>query len=327
MSLLIAAVLLAVLGIWGGVDFGEMWASWRRLPAGSYALALGIHVGIYMLRALRFRILIPVGERPSFGVVAAVSAAHNLAAYVLPAKTGEASLILYLKRVGGVGGAVGLASLLVSRVLDLAFLSGLSGVACLLLAGRSGMSEWLPLAGGGLLLVSLALLVAATRAEVVLKGMTRVVSWLGIARTKLGRALLDNVDRAGEAMRSAGRGTGFLAALCLSLPLWVGVFLFYAVLARGLGLFEELDLLSATFGSSLAVAFNLLPVNGFAAFGTQEAGWVLGFTLLGASRDAAFASGVGAHLVQLFNVVLFGVVGHVVMGVLGGRGERRAEVG
>ena len=31
----------------------------------------------------------------------AISGAHNLAAYVLPAKTGEAALVVYLKRPGG----------------------------------------------------------------------------------------------------------------------------------------------------------------------------------------------------------------------------------
>ena len=70
------------------------------------------------------------------------------------------------------------------------------------------------------------------------------------------------------------------------------------------------------FGSSLAVFTNLLPINAFAGFGTQETGWVLGFGLLGAPREAALASGLGVHFVQLIDVCLFGILGHLALGLL-----------
>jgi hypothetical protein len=92
------------------------------------------------------------------------------------------------------------------------------------------------------------------------------------------------------------------------------VFLFYAVLARGLGL--DVSLGAAVFGSGLAIAANLLPINGLAGFGTQEAGWVVGFVILGVPRELALSTGLGAHLVQLANVILFGLMAHVALGVL-----------
>ena len=73
--------------------------------------------------------------------------------------------------------------------------------------------------------------------------------------------------------------------------------------------------IEATFGSGLAVLTNMLPINGIAGFGTQEAGWVAGFAWLGVGRELALATGLGAHLVQLANACLFGLLGHLAMGL------------
>jgi uncharacterized membrane protein YbhN (UPF0104 family) len=143
---------------------------------------------------------------------------------------------------------------------------------------------------------------------------TRTLRWLRLDRTKLGERVLSRAESVGEALAHAGAGGRLGAATLLTIPLWGGVFLFYAVLVRGLGL--DATLMEATFGSALAVLSNVLPVNGFAGFGTQEAGWVLGFAALGVERDLALATGLGAHVVQLVNASLFGLLGHVAMGAL-----------
>jgi hypothetical protein len=91
------------------------------------------------------------------------------------------------------------------------------------------------------------------------------------------------------------------------------------LLARGFGLPENIGLPEAAFGSSLAIMTNVLPINALAGLGTQETGWVLGFGLLGVEADAAFATGVGVHLVQLANVVLLGTLGHLGMALIPSR--------
>ena len=122
----------------------------------------------------------------------------------------------------------------------------------------------------------------------------------------------------------AVRPTGLVAAAALSLPIWGLVFLFYAVLARGFGL-GELAFAEAVFGAGLAVLANLLPVNGFAGFGPQDMGWVVGFASLGVPRELATTSALAVHLVYLFNIALFGLVGHLVLGLLGTPGARSLE--
>lgn len=316
LSLLLAALLLALLAWWGGVGPVELVDSLRALPPRTFLLALALHTAIYLLRALRFRILLPAASRPSFGHVLAVSSAHNLAAYVLPAKTGEASFVVYLKALCGVRGAESLASLLLSRLLDLATLAGGVGAAALALALLEGGASraWALPVGGALLAAALALGLLCLRSELVPAGARALARILRLDRAGLGARLAAATEQVAAALREAGRGGRLFAGALVSLPLWLGVFLFYAVLARGLGI--DVDLAHATFGSGLAIAANLLPVNGLAGFGTQEAGWVVGFGLLGVPRDLALASGLGAHLVQLANVILFGLLAHLALGLL-----------
>ncbi len=315
-SLALAVLLVAFLLWWGETRPSEILAAVAKLTPASFLLALAVQAAIYVLRALRFQALIAPARRPSFARILPISAAHSLAAYVLPAKTGEASFVVYMRATCGLPGAEGLAVLLVSRILDLATVAGSLSIACLVLSG-SGVFPglpWLLKLGLALALVTLVFLWLSARGHRLVALATRTAAALGGARTKLGARLIALASRVEEAMREVG-GRRLVHGALLSLPVWLCVYLFYAILARGLGL-ADLDFAEAVFGSSLAVLANLLPVNGFAGFGTQDLGWVVGFTSLGASREAATESGLAFHFVYLANIVAFGLLGHLCMGLL-----------
>jgi uncharacterized membrane protein YbhN (UPF0104 family) len=87
----------------------------------------------------------------------------------------------------------------------------------------------------------------------------------------------------------------------------------------------DLGLAEYAFGSSLAVLTNLLPINSFAGFGTQEGGWVVGFGLLGVQRDLALSTGLGVHLAQLASTLALGILGHLALGWLPRSRARAAQ--
>lgn len=317
-SLLIAGALLVFLFRWGDVSLGELVECWRTLPLVVYFQALGVHFGIYLLRAARFRVLLPPKRRPSLFVLLAVSSSHNLASYVLPAKTGEGTLVLYLRNLCAVPAGEGLASLVVSRLLDLATLTALLAVASLMLAADGTLpGSWGWPLGACLALGAATLFVLASRSEGLIKILTLLARLLRFDGTRLGAKLSASAERVGSALREAGGQGRLAAAAALSLPLWLGVFAFYIVLARGFGLGVDVGAVKATFASSWAVLANLLPINGFAGAGTQEFGWVVGFSTVGVDEALALSSGLGVHIVQLANVVLFGLFGHVAMAIIG----------
>ncbi len=314
LSLTLAAGLIALLLHWSGTAPGEILAALRELDLSVYWTALGVQLLIYPLRALRLRILLPREHSVSTARLLPISAAHILAANVLPAKLGEASLVLYLRRVGSVPAANGLAVLLVSRVLDFATLTGTLGVACLVLGLGGVLPEepWLTTLGLGLGLIALLLTWLASRGDRIVSSATGTLSLLHLDRTSLGTRLMSLAQRLREALAAVDRRQLTLAGT-LTLPIWFLVFTFYATLARGLGI-TDLSFLETIFGSGLAILANLAPVNGFAGFGVQDMGWAAGFTALGVTGAVATSTGLAAHLVYLFNISVLGAVGHVLMG-------------
>lgn len=320
LSIAVAAALLALLFHWGEVSLDSLKGTWRKLPVLVYLEALAVHVTIYALRTARFRVLLPPASRSTFGRVLGVSAAHNLAAYVLPAKTGEATLVLYLKKVCGVPGSEGLASLVVSRLLDLATLFGFLGLGCLYLRTTGRLEhDWVGPLGGALVLGSAALFVLSARSDWLVPCLVMPVRLLHLGSTRLGAKLVGGATEVSSALRHAGGEGRLVRGALVSIPLWLGVFLFFLILAGGFGLQGEgIGPIESLFGASWAMLANLLPINGFAGAGTQELGWAAGFVQLGVERDVALSTGVGVHLVQLVNVVGMGVLGHLAMAVLGG---------
>jgi len=299
---------------WSGLAVGEVTATLGRLSPKTYALALALHAGIYALRARRFQRLLPAGERPPLGEVVTASAAHNLAAQVLPAKTGEVTLVVYLRGHAGVGAAAAAASLLVSRLLDVLMLAAAGGLAAALVAREAG-ARVVPFAA---LLLAAALVGAFcfARATALTRRLAERCRGRGPRAERIGAA----VERLGGALEVAGARSSLVPAAALSVPLWALVFAFWVVLAGDLGLPAGVDALDSTFAAALASLASLLPLSAFGGIGPMEAGWQLGYGLVGVDLETALAVGLSVHLVQLFNVALFGGLAHLRMAVRPGAG-------
>jgi uncharacterized membrane protein YbhN (UPF0104 family) len=76
---------------------------------------------------------------------------------------------------------------------------------------------------------------------------------------------------------------------------------------------QPVSISQTVLGATAAVVSGFLPIGGIGSFGTQEAGWALGFVLVGLERSQAVASGFGVSLVTLSYCILLGLVGAVVL--------------
>jgi len=312
-----AGLLLVTLFVLGGVDPADVLRTLTRLSPGVYGLALALHVATTALRAVRFQLLIPRSARPSFRHALPVAAAHNMASYVLPLKTGEAALIVYLRLQCGTPAGIALASLLVSRFLDGAALCTGLAVACASLLGEGAAPEWMESTVLVLSILAGSFLLLSLRGDLLLRGLAALLRVLGVQRTRLGQGLLERTHGLALALRSAGDAGRLALAVLATAPMWFTVFGFYALLAGEFGIPAGVGFLERALAASLSTLFNLLPVNAAAGAGTQELGWVTGFhVILGVDEKLALTSGLGVHLVQLFNIVLMGLAAHLVMGML-----------
>jgi hypothetical protein len=196
--------------------------------------------------------------------------------------------------------------------------SGLA-VACLAMTRSGAHPAFGALRPLSVVLVGLTLLflLLSIRGDLLLRAIEALLRWLRLHRLRFGAGMLERLNTLARALRSAAGPRRLGAAALLTVPMWFTIFGFYAVLGRAMGLPAELTFLERAFGASLATLFNLLPLNAAAGVGTQELGWVTGFQeFLGVDYEVALSTGIGVHLVQLFNILALGLVAHLAMGVM-----------
>lgn len=308
----LAVTILAIGILLQLVDFREVMLVLRQSNPWFIILALVLYASSYILRALRVQRLYPQEHLPLNGLWQ-VMALHNLMNYLMPLRTGDLSLIYFLKRRFGVAIGTGTGIWIVTRALDL-----LVSLLYLTIAlgiyqyrgGREGSGFVLAIAVvlGSLTLLGLLLLPWVWGLG--LRLLNFVQARLPFLRRPIVTSLFTKLEEAGVVIRAPQHRRQLVELTLISVALWATLFGFYAAVLQASGI-AMLSLPEIVIGSSGAVIANFLPINSFASIGTLEAGWVAGFSLIGMSPSVALLSGIAAHIWIIVFAVGLAVAGIV----------------
>ena len=106
----------------------------------------------------------------------------------------------------------------------------------------------------------------------------------------------------------------WLATLA-SLACWALTYSVFLVLMRAFGL--PVNVSQIVLGATGGVISGFLPIGGIGSFGTLEAGWTLGFVLVGLTRSQAVTSGFGVSLVTFAYTGIMAAIAWPVLNILG----------
>ncbi len=278
---------------------------------------LGIWLLIYFGRALRFVLLAP---RTPYGTMFCIAAVHNFLLRLLPFRTGELSYAFLVRRAGSAGLGESLLGLLLIRILDSTCVVILFAVALAFHHGTylGSRTTGLAAAAGAALLGLLFSLL-----------LTRLLRLA--ARLTHGAARLVSVDARPRVQRVLGKLDGAVAdfarvkssviawSMLVSVILWLLTFAAFHAIMRSFSM--PVTVAQTVLGSTAAVVTGFLPIGGIGSFGTLEAGWALGFVLVGLERQSALASGFGVSISTFIYGVLLGLVGWIGLSRSRGRAE------
>jgi uncharacterized membrane protein YbhN (UPF0104 family) len=267
-------VALAVL-IQVSVGWRALLAPWREIPAGNLLAASVLVVGSYALRSVRIHQYFQPATRGGFLRVFRVMLLHNLFNNVLPARSGEASFPILMKRTFGVPLTHSLPALVYLRFLDLHFVLVLG--AGTLLASRG--------AGGMLVLAALA-----TLPWLVFLGQSRLGRRLAEPRGRLGRTLAAGLSGLPGSPRLFWVIWGWTALN------WTAKLLVFAWVLQA---FLPMPFATALVGSVTGELSSILPIHGLAGAGTYEGGILVGLVPLGIGTESALGAAVNLHLFVL----------------------------
>jgi len=275
---------LAVAAYFAGIEYFLGWkavfSGWSMIPPSTLAVAVLLLVVSYLLRTWRIWGYFGLTTPAEFFSALSVTLQHNLLNHMLPARSGEISFPILLKRRFQFDLVHSSAALFWLRLLDLHFVAGL---ALLLVMARIGQ----PFAGA--VLAAIWLLLPLFVAPSLLARISRRhedIAERGRWSRLLGRFL--------RGLPDSGRNT--LHSLALTWLNWVVKLGLVAWLFRSFS--------GATFEASLAGMLggevtSVLPFHAPGGIGTYEAGVVLATAPYQVPLDVAAASSVNVHLFLL----------------------------
>lgn len=309
------------------VTIGLLGLLWRQLPAGAlserardvapgWVLAgLAGYAAVNLLRAARFRLLLPSHAVPAAAMVPLVLAVSMLG-NVLPARSNEVSFVVLARTHAAVPVAEGTAAITVARLVDLvAIAAWFVPLAAVAWPGLPHRTDW-PVAGtptaawlGGAALVvfagALSVLALAAFGRALAGVLGAAARRAGVDRWPPVTRALAFADRTAVALSSVRHPRVVIGALGLSLASWLVTFAWLYAFARAFGpaLPFERFIVGATF-ASLSKA---IPTPTLGGHGVSEAGWTLGMTLAGWPAPQAIATGLGVSALNLVAVGVFGL--------------------
>jgi uncharacterized membrane protein YbhN (UPF0104 family) len=308
-SILLAILIISVCLIWVGA---EMFINaWTALPLLYIEAVFGLFTLSLFLRSWRARmVLLGCFCAPSIRFFL-ITTLHNAANQVMPMRSGEMTYPYLFKKYAGFLISKGAASLLVIRLYEVFVL------VIILLLGLI----WLKSEGETGILIGSAAAVLAVTAFLFWRQLPGLLLML--------EGLIKRVRyRSGEKDISTNRQDSFLYLLAqevakpISISVHLGlalsslanwfviIALFWCVLS-GVGI--NLGFAEAVVGSSICGLGQLVPLGTIGNFGPIEAGWTLGFALVGVEVKAALSAGIIMHLLVFASSLLLAFISWVVL--------------
>lgn len=267
--------LAVVVGVQWYVGWGRLLAPWLGLSLHALVLTLALALASYLARAARVHALFRTAVAGRFPFAVKLVFLNTLANNLLPARLGELSFPLLMRRYFRVPLGSATAGLAWLRLMDLHTLLGLGLVG--LLPGRlEGALVWLAIA-----------------------------AWLALPLLlfRFQDALLARLGRGRWARLAAAVAAGLPADRFAFWQCWIWTVLTWlaklSVFVWLLIAFSGAPVTAAVLGALGGELTSVLPFHGVAGLGTYEAGVVAGMTPLGVPLKVAVAAAVNLHLFLL----------------------------
>ena len=290
LSVLITVLLLiAMLRLWGSGDIILAFSSAKPV----YILvAVFVYVLTYPVRSFRIYYMARKNPDVSYKKVLPVCMQHQFYSRIFPFKAGELSLVYLLKTNCRLNVSKGSTVLLFIRFFDIIAIVT-SYLICNIFVMSDGVVSKLALFG---------LLGVCVCAVIIMKMFPCITSFL---RKHKKEKIAGNLDDVYGMLREQ-KAADLAVMIFLTAFLWMLVYLsmHFTVMA----FCDSISVSETVVASFLASVAAFLPINGIGGFGTTEAGWTLGFTLIGMDKNTALISGLVSNLMSFVIICVFGLI-------------------
>ena len=304
-GLIFSLVVIALVLI--NLDHQAVYETFAEIEWKWVLIAFGIFLINYLLRTARFRILLGL-QGSSFFKLYGVTSLYGMYVYLLPAKFGELSYPILLKRYMEVPLSASAATLIAARTFDFGTIALL--LPTVLVIFWAQIPSWARIGSiffvGTVLLLGFGLIWFVRSPEWIKKFndfTTFTNPWMiriqnGLRKVMMSLQAIDHQQKYGS-------------IFLITLGIWTCVQINLYFIVRSLG--QPLNFLQIVTITIIMVPMTLLPFQGFADLGTHEIGWIAALALFGYPEATALTIAVSSHIVLLFFVLLLGFQGSLLL--------------
>lgn len=323
-----------------GISWSDLGTSVSRIPRTDLAIYALVSAAGLVLRAIRFRLLLP-RPRPATASLLLVTVVQNCLGDLVPGRLAALGSYVYLLvRRLGVGFEPAAATFLLSFVFELATLGPVLTLAALMrinaVAGAIPSRlplGWIIAAGAGLFLaagIALRELGPITRALArVVRGPAAATAPPVPSRRQTLAARLDALAGAMEEVRKSGTLVPvFLVSMVIRLAKYVSLYTLMSGLLAGAGAVGRLpDFWDLILGVTATELIAGLPIPALGQFGVWEGGMTGALVLLGLDRGSATIVSIGIHGIAQVYEYLLGIVALGILAVTSGKTSGKQGAG
>lgn len=261
-----------------------------------------------ILRGVRLNFTVNSKSVSIFKLIA-FSAVHSFLKHLLPLGTGEVTLPLLFKFFSKEGLFSGASSLVIIRLYDLIAIV-LFFVVSLLFVFREANPEItiiiLPCLGLILIVVSIVIIFF----EKILHLALNIISNIALRFGEKGRTVSNKIHGILEELNNGfyilSKRDKYIFLPITSIMIWFSLYFMFFMVVKSFAI--DITFIKSILASSGAVITSYLPINGLGNIGTLEAGWALGYTMLGVSKNVAIASGFVMHIIIVVIGLLLSII-------------------
>lgn len=275
-------------------------ASWKSIAPQTLAVAVGLMLVSYVLRAVRFYDFFYHYCQGQFSLLTRITVIHNFFNNLLPMRSGETTFPLLMKQQFGLPYRHSAPALLWLRLLDLYALLVLAAIY---------LTDLLPVSDVIQLSFSAALLLLPL---IVLPLQNRIEGFLHAHPSGWSSKVVDLMHALPKSPWP------FVRALFWTLINWALKLAVYAWLLQQFlsSTSDPVPFAQSWVGATTGELSSVLPINGVAGAGTYEAGIVAGLLPWGVDKSNALAAAVNLHLFVLGSTFLLtGIIALITSGI------------
>jgi uncharacterized protein (TIRG00374 family) len=271
------------------------------------SLALLIYLFNYVLRTIRFRILFNQFDAP-FHHLLGLTNLYGMYLYLLPAKTGELTFPLLLKRRLNIKVSTSAGTLIIARVFDFFTIALILPIVLFIYWNTVPYTfKIASLVFCLVVLFSLSLFIWTLRNNHRVIGSLekRTNNWPVIQRIKtfLTDVYLGMVD-----IKLQDK---YIIVFLLTLGIWLCINAIFFLITKSLGF--NINFFQIVVVSIIMIPVTLFPIQGFANLGAHEIGWVTAFSMFNYQYSDALNIAVSTHILYIGFVLILGFIGFLLI--------------